>query len=194
MAAPATRDYQARVRQLRALTYRDVQALWPRLDLDALDSTFPAFAASVGVIVASRRSVSVNLAAAYLAALRKQRRIATATPRPAIAALDTAAFLGSLRSGVVVSVKNAMTRGVSLDNAGRNALVNAMGIADKSITDAGRDHIRAVSDADPEMTGWTRVTAGGCDWCEGLAGVVLPPTAEMATHPHDGCVPQPVFA
>lgn len=192
--SPVTSAYQARQRTLRALTYRDVIAAWSLLDLEKLDDSFPKFAAAVSVSVLSRRRVSERLAREYLARLRTTAGVGGRPPAVASPVLDASLFLAVLRTASVVSIKSAMTARRPLEMASRNALVNALGTADKAVNAAARDVIRASVGSDPKSRGWTRVTSGGCDWCRGMTGPVLPGSVEMAAHPHCGCTPQPVFA
>lgn len=193
--SPRTRDYQRQQRALRALTYADVVALWPRLDLERLDDTFEAFVAAVVAVVTVRRRVAAALARAYLSGLR----VAAAPPGASAPVPDpplaTARLIVDVRIASVVSVKRAMVAGRSVDLASRNALVNTMGAADTAVSDAGRDLIWASVEADPEASGWRRVTSGGCDFCRKLAdGSVMPASYRMPRHKHCQCVPEPVFS
>lgn len=193
-ASQRTRDYQRQQRVLRALTYADVMTLWPMLDMERLDETFPRFAAATGAVVVVRRRLSQALARSYLTAVRGAAGAAGLLPPVPDPPPVPATFVTALRGASVVSVKRAMMAGRPPDLASRNALVNTMGAADRAVADAGRDVIRTAVDRDPAARGWTRVTSGGCDWCESLAdGSVLPGSAEMVNHPHCGCAPQPVF-
>lgn len=188
--SPFTREYQSQRQALRALVYRDVHTFWPRLDLNALDVSFPAFAAAVVLVVMARRRMALPLAVAYLYQLGVKVTVSEVEAAP------TAELLTQIRFASVVSIKQAMTAGTPLDVASRNALVNTMGVADKEINNGAHGVILANANADPKVKGWTRATTWHCcDWCRGLAnGQVLPASTPMAAHPHDGCVPQPAFA
>lgn len=191
--SPATRDYQARQRQLRALTYQDVIVVWPRLDMQRLDDSFPGFAAAVLAVVGVRSVQSVTLAREYWALVRRAAGLRAEMPAVDAAPVDTNLVAASLLSASVVSVKKAMTAGRDLDLARRNALVNTLGVADLAVEERARTLIRAATDVDDEARGWTRAVSGGCDWCNSMAGPVLPASARMAAHPHCGCTPEPVF-
>lgn len=185
MALAATRDYQRRLLALRGVTYAGIRQAWRRLDQQRLDDTWPDFLTAVLTVVLAGRSLSDALAAAYLRSAAPAAVLAGPT-----SPLDAEAFAGALRSASVVSVKAATAAGRDPALASRNALVNSMGVADKAVRDAGRDRVRSAS-----RNGWTRVTSGAaCDFCESLTGEVLPATAEMASHPNCGCVPEPVAA
>lgn len=59
-----------------------------------------------------------------------------------------------------------------------------------------RDTITTNRRRDPEAVGWRRVTHGGCNFCQMLAGrgaVYREDTARFASHGHCGCTAQPVF-
>ncbi len=51
------------------------------------------------------------------------------------------------------------------------------------IADADRTTITQSSTDDPQANGWVRVTSGGCQWCESIAGARTGPTFRS----HDGC-------
>lgn len=66
----------------------------------------------------------------------------------------------------------------------------------KVVADVGRDTVRQSAIADPKAVGWQRVTAGGCDFCQMLAGrgeVYSEATADFQSHDNCGCIAEPVF-
>lgn len=185
-STPETETFQARQNALRAVTFQEVMVLWPLLDQQSLDQTFPRFSAAMLAVVATRRRMSERLARDYLVRSRSAAGVAGVLPPAADrSAWEAAVFVAVLRSASVISVKKAMTRGTPLEAANRNALVNTLGVTDKAVRDAARGRIVASVEADPRARGYTRITSGGCDWCARRT--------DMATHPHCGCLPQPVY-
>jgi hypothetical protein len=64
----------------------------------------------------------------------------------------------------------------------------------KYVLGAGRQTIAQASVRDPAARGWVRVTGGGCDFCEMLAGrgaVYSEASADFESHAHCGCVAVP---
>jgi hypothetical protein len=60
------------------------------------------------------------------------------------------------------------------------------------IADADRYTITQSSTEDRRSPRWERVTSGGCDFCQMLAGNHT--GAEFKSHDHCGCIAAPVFA
>lgn len=194
MAASAdTREYQRGQVALRAVAYADTSVAWRLLDPTRLDATFPKFAAAILGIIETRRATSGELARQYLALRR--RGVPGAPPEVFVPKLDRAAAVESLRIVSVISIKSAMTRGVALPLATRNALVRTMGVVDRFVGDGGRELIRASIEADPAAQGWVRVTLGTCDYCaEKAAGDHMQAgDSDFPRHDHCGCQPEPVY-
>lgn len=194
MAASAdTREYQRGQVALRAVAYSDTSLAWRLLDPTRLDATFPKFATAILGIIETRRATSGELARQYLAVRR--RGVPGAPPEVFVPKLDRAAAVESLRIVSVISIKSAMTRGVALPLATRNALVRTMGVVDRFVGDGGRELIRASIEADPAAQGWVRVTLGTCDYCADLArgDGLKSGSSDFPRHDHCGCQPEPVY-
>lgn len=175
---------------LRALTTRELLTLWKLLDPNDLDATFIPWAAAVTRLIAQRRQQSAALARAYITRLHPT----TPTPAPT-PPLPVAAVAVGLHVTGVYLVKRAMQTGTALQTAMNHAFTASTGSATRHVLDGGRDTIRTAVTRDPRAQGWTRVTAGGCDWCQSQAdGSVLPGSVEMNAHDHCACTPEPVFA
>lgn len=63
------------------------------------------------------------------------------------------------------------------------------------VADASRETIVGNSERDPKAVGWKRVTHGGCDFCQMLAGrsTLYRAGSRFASHPHCHCSGAPVF-
>lgn len=192
-AGVGTKDYQRSQVALRAVVYSDTALVWRLLDAEKLDDTFPAFATAMLRVIEARRVTSSQLAARYLAVRRAG--VSGSPPPVTIPALDKRVALVALRVMSVVTIKKAMTRGVPLERASRNALVRTMGVADKFVGDGGRELIRASVAADPAAKGWVRVTLGTCDYCASMAAGnhMHAGDADFPRHDHCGCQPEPQY-
>ena len=191
-----TRNYRAQNIALRAQTVRDLQRLWPALDWRNLERTYPAWFAGASALIARDRTRSAGLASLYLKAHRLQAgvpgevtlRLAGPAPAEQVAT--------ALRVTTLVAVKKSTMAGKTAEQAMIDAFVQSSGAATRLVLDGGRDTIRATTAADPRTQGWRRVTAGGCDFCQMLAGrgdVYTEATADFASHDHCACSAEPVY-
>lgn len=60
------------------------------------------------------------------------------------------------------------------------------------VMQGARDWITAASAADPDSSGWNRITSGTCDWCEERAGQG-PTTSDGEWHNYCLCTAEPSF-
>lgn len=74
----------------------------------------------------------------------------------------------------------------------RAAFTHIAGGLQRIVADADRFTITQSSNEDRRSPGWERVTSGGCDWCESMAGDHTGP--EFNSHNHCSCVAAPRFA
>lgn len=75
-------------------------------------------------------------------------------------------------------------------------LAKVAGGLHRIVADADRQTVAAASIADPQARGWRRITAGGCPWCQMLAGrgeVYSQATVDFEAHDNDRCSSEPVF-
>lgn len=192
-----TRNYRRQTLNLRAATLRDLQRLWPALDFERIDATFPAWLAAAVILIRRDRRRAAGLASAYLAA----SRLASGVPGEARVVLADEVPLEkietSLRVTLQVSAKKGTAAGQSLQQVRDNAFVRSSGAATKHVLDAGRETVRSSLAADPQGTGWRRVTSpGACGFCRMLSDrdeLYSPETADFASHDHCVCNAQPVY-
>lgn len=193
-AAPLTATHRQAQLALRARVVRDLQTLWPALDWEDIDRTFPIWARVVSTLIDRNRTTSASLASAYYRAFRFEA--GHTDPLPAIAppVLPRAQVQTVLRVTSIVSIKAAATRGLAREAAMANAFVASSGAVSRLVLDAGRETIRASTLADPKARGWERVTSGRtCDFCASLASEVYEGDANFQAHDHCGCTAQPVY-
>lgn len=198
MALSARQLTQVHRRQqlaLRKVTLAEMQKLWPALDWQNLDSTYPVLAASVAEMVAKHRRTSAGLAAAYLRAFRAASGhggdVRVVIPPP----LVVEQFHSSLHPLSVAAVKTAATNGAPVDVAMGNALTRSSGAMARLVMDAGRQTVTQTIQVDDKAQGWRRILGGGgCDFCQKLAGRVYPrDNADFDAHGHCACTSEPVY-
>lgn len=180
---------------LRTTTLADMARLWPALDFEDLDASYPGFAAQVGTLVGRNRRNSAGLAARYLRAYRVASGLNGDIRIVIPETLPGEQFKATLHSTSVAAVKSSMTRSVAADVAMSNALTLASGAMSRLVLDAGRQAITRTVQADEAATGWRRVLGtGGCDFCQKLAGRVYPSdNADFEAHGKCGCTSEPVY-
>ena len=190
-----TQRHRAQQLLLRRATVSQLKQLWPALDWNRLDATYPDFAVRVAALVDRNRQTSAGLAAGYLRAFRRAEgvpgevRVVFAQP------LIVDQFNPTLHSTTVAAAKSAAARGVVADVAMSNALTLAQGAMARLVLDAGRQTITKTLAT--EGARWQRVLGGGgCDFCQMLAGrgaVYAEDTADFEAHGACGCTAEPVY-
>lgn len=181
---PQTRQFRSRQAALRALVEQEVARLWPALDPERLDVTFPVWARGVGQVVIAQRAVSTALAARYL---RDLGIAVTAAPT-----VPAGVLLSSLEVTSKVSIKSAMTAGTLLADAAANALSASSAAAVRHVLEGGNETARLSAVADRKVSGWRRVAAANaCDYCRDRVGQFLT-TADFNCHDGCNCSVEPV--
>lgn len=181
---------------IRAASMRDVLRLWPALDFNRVDATFPAWLTAMTPVVERGRRQASELASLYLRAHRLEAGIAdevtvrTAAPAPA------RQVTRSMHYTTVEAVKVATRAGQSSQQAMASAQVQTMGSVERLVTNAGRETVMQTAVADSRTVGWQRVTSGGCDFCKMLAGrgdVYTESSSAFRAHDHCRCSAEPVY-
>lgn len=191
----------ARVVQLtiRAQLLRDVTRLWPMLDRNRLDETWPGWLRAMSLLVRNYHGQSAQAAASSYRAAREQ-----ATHSPAPRSLIRLAFEPSqewLDKAFGYSGPGQFQRDVAQPNS---ALTSTLGTASRIALEGGRATIIGTTLADPVALGWYRVTDGDpCAFCALLASRVAlkgrgslyhsEETASFKAHDHCGCAAAPLF-
>lgn len=190
-----TQVHRAQQLLIRRDTASKVERIWPALDYNRLDETFPLLAARIATVVRANRQLSAGVAARYTRALRRAHAIPGDAHILAPATVSAALLVASLRATSVAGVKAATALGVPADVAMSNALVRTSGAASRHVLNAGRETVRATSVADPECQGWVRVGHGECDWCQQYLDGEIHKTEgyDFDAHDHCGCTAEPVY-
>ena len=194
-ARELTQRHRAQQLLLRRSTIAQLGKLWPALDWNRLDATYPTLAVQVAALVQRDRQTSAGLAAQYLRALRRTRGIAGDIKPVFAEPLIVDQFGATLHSTTVAPIKSAAARGIAADVAMSNALTLAQGSMARLVLNGGRETVLKTLAADDRATGWRRVLGGGgCDFCQELAGRVYPTDlADFEAHGKCGCTSEPVY-
>lgn len=195
LGARLTRAQREAQLRLRAGLLRELALLWPLLDVQRLDETFPAWSAAVSTLVRMRYDNSAGIAARYLASFREAElgRALHVTPAGRMPARQLATSL--LVTGPV-AVKRLRRGGLDAVAAGRQAFVLHSGSASRLALAGGRQTINDSVKSDRRARGFERVTSGGnsCAFCEDLAGQGVSEDTEPAFHDHCACTIEPAYA
>lgn len=199
-ATQLTEAHRLAQARLGAGTISQMLAVWPLLELDALDDSFPRWLRATVPIIQSNRQASARLAANYYRAFRTVTLGAAAgTFTPALAA---AAPLDKITGALVVTgpatVKRALTRGVPISQAEALAQTESARAAMYHSLQGGRETIVESVAADPEAVGYARAASGdACAFCAMLASrgpVYSEGTVDFEAHPGCHCEPEPQFS
>lgn len=186
--------------RLGAQTILRMRQLWPILDGEALDASFPLWLRSVTPLVRLQRVASARLAASYLGAFRTLElglSADTTTPRLAETVVTDALTTSMLVTGPA-AVKSATKRGVTIERAMTIAEAMSASAAMRHALNGGRDTIVNTVRADRTALGWARATSGSpCAFCAMLAsrGPVYKTetTGGFQAHDHCSCAVEPVY-
>lgn len=170
--------------------------MWPALEWERLDETYPAFALQIAALVEKNRQTSSGLAAAYLRAFRRSSGIPGEIKPVFAQPLIVDQFQASLHATTVASVKANAARGLAADAAmslGLGAMQNSMS---RLVLNAGRETSLLTMQADDRVAGYRRILGGGgCDFCRKLAGRIYPrDNADFDAHGRCGCTSELVYA
>lgn len=195
MVNALTQRHRAQQLLLRRATQRQVDKLWPALDFNDLDGTYPRLALLAAQVVERNRGTSSGLAASYVRAYRRDLGLRGDIKVVVAAPLVVEQFNASLHATSVAHLKAATASGVPESTATSNALTATRGAMARLVLNAGRDTVLETGKADPRANGWSRVLGGGgCDFCQMLAGrgavYFSEDTAGFEPHDHCGCTPE----
>lgn len=182
---PTINDLRSAVDDLHALAANDLRGLWRQVAnaveaRQALEDVLPLLVRTYG-------QAAATLAADWYDDLRDELNIDrrfTAIP----AVVDDA--------GADVLARWAIGPLFSATPDFASALTLADGGLQRRIANGARETIRQSSIEDPQAQGWQRSSAGGCEFCQMLAGrgvVYSQASADFASHDHCRCMPAPAF-
>ena len=134
-----TQRHRAQQLLLRKATVAQVSKLWPALDWNRLDATYPAFAVQVARLVQTNRQTSSGLAAAYLRAFRRASDVPGDVKAVFAAPLVVDQFQASLHTTSVAAVKNAAGSGADELAAMADARTQTVGAMARLVLNGGRE-------------------------------------------------------
>lgn len=191
MAHPSLSDvaaYRAAQRDVSTLAQRDLVDLWRSVNTDDAEQAAEALVETLPALVTGYFVVSATVSADFYDLTRAQagvrRRFDAVIPDPP----DASRAQALARWGVAPLF--------SADPAPGVALSKIAGGLQRVVADGGRQTVVQSAAADPAKVGWARVTSGGCEFCEMLAGrgaVYGSTTADFLSHDACRCDAVPVF-
>ena len=186
---------------IRALTLRQVLALWPTFDITAIDESWAAMEPALLAVIQANRQNSAEVAAEYYRAFRMAEGVPGRVV-PTLAVGDE----WRQRAAVSLRVTGPFTakRLVALNHPNPTAvtLTRLSGAVTRSVLDGGRetlvDSVREEERQTGRRVGWARVTSGDpCHFCAMLASrgpVYGERTADFQAHDHCSCSVEPTFS
>lgn len=195
-ASVLTQRHRSQQLLLRRSTIAQLTRLWPAMDWNRLDETYPGFAVRVAALVQTNRRTSAGLAASYLRAFRRASGIPGEVKPVFALPLPVDELQANLHSAAVAGVKANAARGLAADSAmslGLGAVQNAIS---RMVLNAGRETALLTMADDDRVVGYRRILGGGgCDFCQTLAGRVYPrDNADFQAHGRCGCTSELVYA
>lgn len=183
---------------LRKVTASELQRLWPALEWEDLDGSYPKFAGSVATLVGKNRRTSAGLAAQYLRAYRVASGLDGNLRIVIPQMLPAEQFKTSLRVTSLIAAKKSAAALVPADVAMSNALTQASGAMVRLVLNAGRETVNETVRGDSKALGWRRVLGGGgCDFCREIAGsgsrIYPRDNADFDAHDRCGCTSEPAY-
>lgn len=192
-----TTGYRQQAMAMRASTMRDLLRLWPGLDWNRIEASYPAWYGSVAALVQRDRRTMAGLAIRYLRDFRLAEGIPGAPPLVLATPLHVEQLATSLRVTSVIAFKRGVGAGQKVERAAANAFVQSSGAVTRHVLDGGRQTVMNTVRADPRARGWARVVSGnGCEFCQMLGGrgaVYTEETADFASHDHCNCAAEPAY-
>lgn len=194
MTAPAdsgAQHQQAVQVALTGLLAAGMANAWPLIDLNDLPGSLPRYQTAVTALTTKFGQVSATQAARYYRDARLHAGVTGRfTPRPA-----PPASIGEVGKSLGWATKGLWSS--QPDVATAKTLTN--GVAQKLVTDTGRNTLIGAIEADKKCRGWAReARPDACSFCAlmSIRGAVYrsEKTADFKAHDHCHCIPVPLFA
>lgn len=197
-AAAVTSAYRAHQVHVRNTTVVAVAGIWAQVDPDDLTGSWAGLAPHASAVVGLAQTVTATAAGVYVAEFARAvlgKPVDVAQPGSYSGWTSTGVPLAAaLYSASVTTTKIRIAQGVPVAVAmtsGQAALVRATGSV---VLDAGRQAMTDVMTGTDHVTGWRRVSGGGCDACNAAAtGAVHRDDTVLEVHPHCTCTAEPVL-
>lgn len=175
--------YRAALRDVNTLAQRDLLTYWRQFELtdaikvrDGLMDVLPGIIDTHHLAAATVAADWYDIQRHDLGAKGRFRAIMADSPTDARGAVMARWGVGPMFTSDAPDVAASLT------------LSKIAGGLQRIVTDGARQTITGSVARDPGRIGWARVTSGGCDFCEMLAGRGAVYSAETATfESHDHC-------
>jgi hypothetical protein len=177
--------YRAALRDVNTLAQRDLLTHWRQFDLrdaarvrDGLMDVLPGIIDSHHLTAATVAADWYDLQRHNLGARGRFQAVMAEAPTDA-----RGAVMARWAVGPMFTAETA-------DTAAALVLSKLAGGLQRVVTDGARQTITGSTVKDPGRVGWARVTSGGCDFCEMLAGrgfVYGADSVQFESHDHCNC-------
>lgn len=175
---------------IRAAAVRQFQELWPIWRGD--ESSFNTLITAAVPAIQAFHAQSAELAVNYYDVLRRLERPGGSRFVPTPVDLNVDALRISLYTTGRNMTRRALDAGQAPEAAMAAALVRTAGTVTRFTLAGGRDTLVAAVRDDPRADGYERiVSAGACDFCQGLAGSIR--TDDFSAHDHCACGVAPAW-
>lgn len=192
--------YRQRLVDLRDRSGRLIRQSWPQVAVEDLDDTHAQWlTVAVAALEAAQRS-GVALTAAYLATYVALERDETPEPpqavsEDAVGAAQDGRPLSEALAATLITVKVALKDGAPPAKALDAGANRAARLGETATMAAPRSTLMDAIQADDRITGWRRVTSGGCGAClAAAADTIFDPGVPLKVHDHCRCTAEPVIA
>ena len=180
---------------LRAVTLRELLAMWPLFDLADIDASWARLSPAILALVRSRHDLAAQRAAVFYETFRRAEDV-PGSPTPRLARLDERKAVANLSLVGPIWTKTSIARGLA-DPLG-TAFVRVSGEVSRMVLNGDRDTIVESVAADEQALGYRRISDGDpCPFCAMLVargGVYTETSAGFQAHSHCGCGSRPVYS
>jgi hypothetical protein len=195
-----TDAYRARLALLAdRVSTLTLQRWTQNVTLTRLDDSHALWLTATVAAVEQAQRAGINLTAAYLAAFIGSETGQRATELPTIHA-DR--FAGVAEDGqplevplskTLIGVKAALKDGKAPAEALQEQAARALRLSSSAVMSAPRAALADQIATHPQITGWKRVTSGGCGACLAAAAHGYSAHEHLKVHPHCHCTQEPVI-
>jgi hypothetical protein len=172
---------------ISSLVLRDLNGFWSTLDLSKPEKARDMLLVYGPAMVETYGEASASVAADWYDAERARAKIRGRFRASAAAPVDAEIVTARTRFGV----------GHLFSDNPDQTLAFLSGALEKYALQPARDTVAASSVRDPAARGWQRITNGGCDFCDMLAGrgaVYSEATVSFEAHGHCRCAAAPAWS
>lgn len=195
--AELTEQFRTRQLSRRAMTLRELLALWPAWSVDRPGS-FEAFAAAATTLTRFAAATSAEQAGEYYEAFRLAEQVdGRPTTRIAQPPDEDRVRIALRATGLQGTVK-ALRSGRSMDEAREVGFTRISGAVGRLAIDGANRTLLGSVNSDRQARGWRRITSSDpCHFCAMLAGrggVYSKSTVGFDAHNYCACTSEPAYS